>query len=846
MKAQEHNYGFDSVLPDNRTPFMIESNAGLFEILSSTIYKDKILAVIRELSCNAYDAHVEAKKKEVPFKLRLPTRIDPTFYIEDEGPGIDPERIVEIYWTYGRSSKKNTNDQIGFLGLGSKSPFAYTKSSFVVKNRYKGVEYTYLCFINEDGKPDGSRVSEEPTEKHSGVTVEFAVRPEDISAFYNRADRFFKRWTAVKPTLIDQVPEAVFVTKIEKVIEGTDWYLEKNAAAYGEHSGAIAMQGNVPYPIEASSIPRLPPDLMIIAGNPFVITFDMGEVKFIASREALSYEERTCTNVIARLQEVRQELETSFRAKVFKPGMTQPEFLTTFRYAFKEFRDTVKYSGDAKQAVDWFIKLLLNQSKDDSVSYDGGVYKILEILDGKITLTYDGHQAFGIYRHDHRSERSSRMFMHQQSRLKYVANEVIDAPKIHPTWNSTSTIDVGEEIFFDWKNFSLPKRGELGIHHRVFKEAPSFDATTLHQLPVVATMKFYVNDVGASGEARFRAMTSGLGSFLVNFDPKISSPEVVISQLTELLGKSMKGAEIKRLSTEPDYRPPVDRVKLDPGTMKVKYKKIVLEQCATNNSVDGSNATYKLFDVERNGEAVIKVADLQAQAIVPYVIKRRSRTALFDTNNRPSIITKTDLMPLAMHYLLQDLVTPLVQEQPSEKGAAGRDSLKVYVLNDGQIAWLKARKVNLIEIRELCTDRIKKLQDAEKFMEKVDLAVSLKEVTVLKNIYHAAVSDSESTLERILLLQRPSIFKELVNEFYVEASNTRALGEMYAKRCIFEKLHIARTTTAATSSDDLEERIYKRYPMLKLIANQYLSKDDALYDVLDYIDLVDQGVAHES
>ena len=182
MKLKINNFGFEGNLPEDRIDIKIESSAMMYDILSSGIYKDKILAVIREYICNAYDAHVSVGKCDTPFKVRLPSYLDSTFSVTDEGSGVDPKMIGKIFWTYDRSTKTDDEQTIGALGLGSKSAFAYTKSSFVVKNNYQGVEYTYFCFINEKGVPQGSKVGETPTDLHNGITVEFAVRPEDISA----------------------------------------------------------------------------------------------------------------------------------------------------------------------------------------------------------------------------------------------------------------------------------------------------------------------------------------------------------------------------------------------------------------------------------------------------------------------------------------------------------------------------------------------------------------------------------------------------------------------------------------------------------------------------------------
>jgi hypothetical protein len=301
MKLHSDNHGFEGMLPEKRIAMKIKSSAKMFEILSSGIYKDKIMAVIREYVCNAYDAHVSVGKKAIPFTVQLPNRMEPTFSVTDYGTGIDPELIGDIFWTYGESSKTENNETIGALGLGSKSAFAYTKSSFIVRNRYHGIEYSYFCFINEHGEPEGSPVGQEETTEGNGITVEFAVRTEDIDAFYERFGRMFKYWQNVKPNVVGVDPSVVFDADPEKVIENDNWYIESKQTC-GSRKTAIAIMGNVQYPIEADSIPNLPPALKFIANNPFVITFPLGSLGFASSREALSYDELTNSELIKHLK----------------------------------------------------------------------------------------------------------------------------------------------------------------------------------------------------------------------------------------------------------------------------------------------------------------------------------------------------------------------------------------------------------------------------------------------------------------------------------------------------------------------------------------------------------------
>lgn len=837
MKLQEHDYGFEAVLPENRTPFTIESSAKLFDILSSGIYKDKILAVIRELSCNAYDAHISANKKHTPFKLRLPTRLDPTFYVEDEGTGIDPDQINTIYWTYGRSSKTNSNDQIGALGLGSKSPFAYTKSSFVVKNRYQGAEHTYLCFINQDGKPDGSKVSEEPTDKHPGVTVEFAVRTEDVGAFRERTSRFFKRWSATLPIFVDHSHD-VIVQKVDKVIEGTDWYLEKtDRSVYSDHQGAIAIQGNVPYPIEFGSIPKLPKELEIIASNPFIITFDMGEINFAASREALSYDERTCANIIARLQEVRREVEKSFNTKVFKPGMTHLEFMVNFRQVFTEFMSTIRTEVPVANAEAWYVKMLLSKLITDDVSYDGISWSIKHLIDAEVKIALTGHQSFGITKAESKRH-SSRVTMNRLSHLIYTTKVDVDGTLIYPTWNSTSKIKAGEDHFFDWTPATVSKRvvpAEMTTFQRIFINKDLFSARTKHVLPIKSSsLNFYINDVGSSGESRYKALDDKNG-FFVNFNPKISTVLEVIAELNILIEAGLKGAKIFLISDKPDNRPAIEKVKIETGTMRTRYRTIVFDDKeSTVNVAEGAHIKIKCVDRLYEEESILKIADLQAEPIVPYVVKRRSRSLVYDdfASDQRSIINNHDLMQLAANYVIDNLVKVIPS---TARRNANRNFIRVLVLNEGQVAWLQKRKVPLIGLRNLITAGIKTIDVAEKFSEQVENASILRNVQLVVRMFEATERYKN---ERARLTSGTGLFKSTFSDYVASRSNNKALAEPYAKARILAILGET-PLVGAKNSGQIAKDLGIQYPMLKMINfNGFMNESD-VHEIINYIEQMD-------
>ena len=147
--------------------FRIRNSAKAFNILSSGLYANKIRAIIRELSCNAVDSHVAAGKSDTPFDVHLPNQLEPHFSIRDYGTGLNHDQVTNIYTTYFESTKTDSNDFIGALGLGSKSPFSYTDNFTVtaIKDGRKGI---YTAFINEKSVPSIALMMEEETDEPAG------------------------------------------------------------------------------------------------------------------------------------------------------------------------------------------------------------------------------------------------------------------------------------------------------------------------------------------------------------------------------------------------------------------------------------------------------------------------------------------------------------------------------------------------------------------------------------------------------------------------------------------------------------------------------------------------------
>ena len=170
--------------------FKIEASAKAFKILSDNLYSNKIRAIVRELSCNALDSHTEAKT-DAPFTVHLPTKLDPTFYVEDFGLGLSHNDVMNLYTTYFSSTKTGSNDYIGALGLGSKSPFSYTDHFSVISN-YDGESRQYIAVLNETGTPTINLMGTIETDEPNGVKVAFAVKDGDFHSFKREAEYVFR------------------------------------------------------------------------------------------------------------------------------------------------------------------------------------------------------------------------------------------------------------------------------------------------------------------------------------------------------------------------------------------------------------------------------------------------------------------------------------------------------------------------------------------------------------------------------------------------------------------------------------------------------------------------------
>lgn len=444
------------------TEFSIKTTAKAFSILSSSLYSDKVLAPIRELSCNAYDAHVAAGKKDVPFEVKLPTALDQTFHVKDYGTGLSHEGVMRLYTTYFDSTKTESDDYIGALGLGSKSPFAYT-DRFTVESRFNGMKMLYSAFINERGIPALVKLCEDqPTDELNGLTVSFVVRRGDEFVFADSA-RSALMFFSPAPTIIGTTSTPY---KVEKVAEGTNWYMRNRLSNETRApAGTFVVQGAVAYPVDRGILQSngLPADIYVLAGANLTLVVDIGDVDVAPSREALSYTKHTCKTLIALLHLVDAE----FRAQI----------QTSFE----------------KCTCVWDARILFGAYIDSKFGYDTAI--LVDRLHKAQHFTYDGKEL----------TRSVVVDLSMITDLAITAYHLDSSgrkrPSVTGTWTNTaarSSFTLNVQKGFSVVVNDLPKRGSKAVidhHMEQLRSGAGDDVRLLVVHPVTHDNKSKLNDL---------------------------------------------------------------------------------------------------------------------------------------------------------------------------------------------------------------------------------------------------------------------------------------------------------------------------------------------------------------
>jgi hypothetical protein len=163
----------------------LESAQVLMQMLSKNLYADAIGSTVRECASNALDSHRRAGvNKPIVVSLGRNNQNNYEFSVEDFGIGLDDVDVKNIISKYGKSTKRDSNTELGMMGLGFKAPLAYS-SSFYFRARKDGMERNYMMYEGEDVNTI-DLLSSSPTSEPNGVKITIPVKWVDKNDFRSK------------------------------------------------------------------------------------------------------------------------------------------------------------------------------------------------------------------------------------------------------------------------------------------------------------------------------------------------------------------------------------------------------------------------------------------------------------------------------------------------------------------------------------------------------------------------------------------------------------------------------------------------------------------------------------
>ena len=295
-------------------------NSLTFKTLIDGIYNNKLGAVIREISSNARDAHIKSENTN-PFEIILDTNnsnLVTKMTIKDYGNGLTKEEMIKYLCTLNSSSKRDSNDFIGFLGIGSKSPFSLVNNYNFTS--YKDNNKIVLNFFRADNETPHYDIVTEP----SDVTVNSV---ECNIIFYNQTIPLQDVLAEIyKQLILFDIQPRIIVNNIEenkteihepenffsKVTETEHYFkLSRDDSPYYEDlhrkytsCNLLISLGNVIYQYKISNYYNV----RSTSADTYIFKFDPQELSFNEGREFIVDVPANFDKIKSKLNSIFQEL----------------------------------------------------------------------------------------------------------------------------------------------------------------------------------------------------------------------------------------------------------------------------------------------------------------------------------------------------------------------------------------------------------------------------------------------------------------------------------------------------------------------------------------------------------
>ena len=273
-------------------------------ILTSNLYSHPIQSFFREIVSNAWDSHVEAGNADTPIIIRMRKdnslgTDDISITIRDFGVGLSPERFDTIYRNIGSSTKRESNEYIGMLGLGRFVPLAIT-DTVSIKSFYNGQCYSYLMYKDGDTiKIDLLNTIETTAENGVEVSVNLSYTSDNLSKIRTSIEllSYFEK-LYIDCKVNDTLDTFVNTFNDRKIKE----YKTFKVCSSLKDEGSYFLMGNVLYKAGKLS------DEYVQEPN-IAIKCDIGSLDITPNRENLRFTNKTNKYIEQKYIEVNNELD---------------------------------------------------------------------------------------------------------------------------------------------------------------------------------------------------------------------------------------------------------------------------------------------------------------------------------------------------------------------------------------------------------------------------------------------------------------------------------------------------------------------------------------------------------
>lgn len=284
----------------------------VFQLFTKNVYSNPIGTVVREITSNCFDSHVEANvNAPVRIKKSFDNESD-THYISfiDYGVGMSSDRIENVYGVYFESTKRVDNTQIGGFGIGGKTPLAYKRStgqgegeydnSFYVITIFDKVKY-YYCVYEGVESPEWSLMHQEATKERNGTEIRIPVLEKDVETFAKEMVRQLYYFDNIIFEGFDNTYQETILSNDYQIIRGKNFLFRGTDYSTNVH----VCLGKVAYPLDFSVLGLSSYDYAL----PIALKLEVGDINVTVSRESLDYSETTIKMLHKKLVDAINEIK---------------------------------------------------------------------------------------------------------------------------------------------------------------------------------------------------------------------------------------------------------------------------------------------------------------------------------------------------------------------------------------------------------------------------------------------------------------------------------------------------------------------------------------------------------